>query len=261
MGTRYTVKKGDSLSRIAARHGLPSWRIVYNSPENAVFRRRRPNPNLIQPGDELILPDLPGNSLPVGRLSLPWDFASKLELPQTVYLDPIPRPSLFTVGLQLFPPLNPAFNFGSPASPGSSATWGGPVYDNPITANGEPVHGGYGEALKWTGKALLKYPWVNQQLDGLKDRAVDFAWRSAPGWQKGLEIGVGLGGGALLLSLKPSRDFILEKLVGVDIPILKPFGVDWLSVQPKAGIDFPWGGGVINVDVQHFLKTENKKKE
>ena len=90
MGTRYTVQPGDTLSRIAARHGLPSWRMVYNSPDNADFRRRRPNPNLIQPGDVLILPDLPATTPPAGRLLLPWNFASKFELPQTVFLDPIP---------------------------------------------------------------------------------------------------------------------------------------------------------------------------
>ena len=105
---------------------IPSWRMVYNSPDNADFRRRRPNPNLIQPGDVLILPDLPATTPPAGRLLLPWNFASKFELPQTVFLDPIPRPSLLTVGPQLFPPSPPAFNFGSPGSPGSRVTLGGP---------------------------------------------------------------------------------------------------------------------------------------
>ena len=83
MGTRYTVQRGDTLSRIAARHGLPSWRMVYNSPDNAEFRRKRPNPNLIQPGDVLILPDLPATTPPTGRLFLPWNFASRFELPHT----------------------------------------------------------------------------------------------------------------------------------------------------------------------------------
>jgi hypothetical protein len=257
MGTRYTVQRGDSLSRITTRHGLPSWRMVYNSPENADFRRRRPNPDLIQPGDVLILPDLPATS-PTGRLLLPWNFASKFELPQTVFLDPIPRPGLLTLGPQLFPPSNPAFNFGTPSSPGSSVTLGGPVYDNPVTANGEPVHGSYSEALKWTGKAVLKYPWVHQRLDGLKDGAIDFAWRSAPWWQRSLEIGVGVGAGTLLLSLKPSRDFIQDKLHGTDIP-LSPLGLDWLSVQPRLGIGGDWGG-IITFDLQDILNPPPKKK-
>ena len=60
MGTRYTVKPRDSISKIAARHGLPSWRMVYNSPENADFRKKRPNPNLIQPGQKLRVPSIAG---------------------------------------------------------------------------------------------------------------------------------------------------------------------------------------------------------
>ena len=258
MGTRYTVQRGDTLSRIATRHGLPSWRMVYNSPDNADFRRRRPNPNLIQPGDVLILPDLPATTPPAGRLLLPWNFASKFELPQTVFLDPIPRPGLLTAGPQLFPPSPPAFNFGSPGSPGSSVTLGGPVYDNPVTASGEPIHGSYGEALKWTGKAVLKYPWFQNRLDALKDGAVDFAWRSAPWWQRSLEIGVGVGAGTLLLSLKPSRDFIRDKLHGTDIP-LSPLGLDWLSIQPRLGVDADWGG-VITFDLQNILNPVQKKK-
>ncbi len=259
MGSRYVVKKGDSLSRIAARQGLPSWRMLYDSPDNAAFRRRRPNPNLIQPGDVLILPDEPASSPPLGQLWLPFDFASKLELPRTLFLDPIPRPDLLRLAPQLFPPSRPSFNFGAPGSPGSGATWGGPVYDNPVNANGEPIHGSYSDALKWTAKAALKYPWVHQRLDALEDGAIDFAWRSAPWWQRGLEIGVGVGAGTLLLSLKPSREFIRDKLHGTDIP-LSPLGLDWLSVQPRLGVGGDWGG-VVTFDLQNILNPAPKKKK
>jgi hypothetical protein len=257
MGSRYIVKSGDSLSRIAAAHKLPSWRMVYDSSDNADFRRRRPNPNLIQPGDVLILPDVPASSPPPGRLLLPWDFASRFELPGTLFLDPIPRLSLLRLAPQLFPPSRPAFNFGVPSSP-SGATWGGLVYDTPASPNGEPIHGSYGEALKWTAKAALKYPWVHQRLDVLKDGAIDFAWRSAPGWQRGLEIGVGVGAGTLLLSLKPSREFIREKLHGTDIP-LSPLGLDWLSIQLRLGVGGDWGG-VITFNLQNILNPAPKKK-
>lgn len=255
MGTRYTVQRGDTLSSIATRHGLPSWRMVYNSPDNADFRRKRPNPNLIQPGDVLVLPDLPSTTPPAGKLLLPWNFASKFELPQTVFLDPVPRPNLLKPGPQLSPPQNPAFNFGSP---GSSVTLGGPVYDNPVTISGEPVHGGYGEALKWSGKAFLKYPGVQSRLGLLKDGAVDFAWTSAPWWQRSLEIGLGVAGGTVLLTLKPSRDFIQDKLHGTDVP-LGLLGVDWLSVQPRLGVDGDWGG-VITFDLQNIINPPAKKK-
>lgn len=57
MGTPYTVRSGDTLSRIAQQNGYSSWQEIYNHPDNADFRRRRPNPNQIHPGDQLILPD------------------------------------------------------------------------------------------------------------------------------------------------------------------------------------------------------------
>ncbi|BBO88400.1 LysM peptidoglycan-binding domain-containing protein [Desulfosarcina ovata] len=58
MGTLYVVKKGDWLSKIAEKHGYESWQEIYYHEDNAAFRAKRPDPNLIYPGDELILPDL-----------------------------------------------------------------------------------------------------------------------------------------------------------------------------------------------------------
>ena len=63
MSTAYTVQRGDSLSAIAKRNGLRSWKEIYNDPENADFRKRRPNPNLIFPGDIVMIP---GGSQPSG---------------------------------------------------------------------------------------------------------------------------------------------------------------------------------------------------
>src|SRR4051812_17468978 len=56
MGTPYTVRSGDTLSRIAHAHGFRNWRAIYDHPDNAAFRRLRPNPNLIYPGDVLQIP-------------------------------------------------------------------------------------------------------------------------------------------------------------------------------------------------------------
>lgn len=53
----YTVKQGDCLSSIATEHGFADWRTIYNHADNAEFRRLRPNPNLIYPGDQLTIPD------------------------------------------------------------------------------------------------------------------------------------------------------------------------------------------------------------
>jgi len=56
MSTPYTVKPGDTLSGIAQKHGFRSWQEIYEDPDNQAFRAKRPNPNLIYPGDVLLLP-------------------------------------------------------------------------------------------------------------------------------------------------------------------------------------------------------------
>lgn len=60
----YTVRSGDYLSKIAAEHGFADWRVIYNDSHNAEFRRKRPNPNLIYPGDQLFIPDKAGKTAP-----------------------------------------------------------------------------------------------------------------------------------------------------------------------------------------------------
>ena len=55
MTTPYTIRSGDTLSAIARAHGI-TWQQLYNHPDNAAFRRRRPNPNLIYPGDVVMVP-------------------------------------------------------------------------------------------------------------------------------------------------------------------------------------------------------------
>ncbi len=64
MSFPYTVKSGDTLTRIAAEHGLPSWRELYQHPDNAEFRRKRPNPDRIFPGDVVIIPSDPAPPSP-----------------------------------------------------------------------------------------------------------------------------------------------------------------------------------------------------
>jgi hypothetical protein len=60
VSTRYVVRVGDDLNKIAANFGLRSWSEIYNSAENREFRRLRPNPNVIFAGDVLMVPDKPG---------------------------------------------------------------------------------------------------------------------------------------------------------------------------------------------------------
>ena len=52
----YTVQRGDTLAKIAEAFGLTSWKSIYNHGNNANFRKKRPNPNLIYPGDVVFVP-------------------------------------------------------------------------------------------------------------------------------------------------------------------------------------------------------------
>jgi len=54
----YRVRKGDCLSSIANAYGFADYQTIYQRPENAEFRQKRPNPNIICPGDVLFIPDL-----------------------------------------------------------------------------------------------------------------------------------------------------------------------------------------------------------
>lgn len=61
-GSEYTVQAGDTLTAIATRFGFASWRDIYYHPANEPFRRKRPNPDKIFPGDVLIIPGRPGDT-------------------------------------------------------------------------------------------------------------------------------------------------------------------------------------------------------
>jgi hypothetical protein len=58
MNQQYVVVRGDTLTRIAQKFHKRSWREIYDAPENAAFRRRRPDPDRIQPGDLLVIPGI-----------------------------------------------------------------------------------------------------------------------------------------------------------------------------------------------------------
>jgi N-acetylmuramoyl-L-alanine amidase len=53
----YRVRRGDCLSSIAKAYGFADYETIYQRPENADFRKNRPNPNIICPGDVLFIPD------------------------------------------------------------------------------------------------------------------------------------------------------------------------------------------------------------
>ena len=53
----HVVRQGECLSRIAWSYGFHDYRSVYEDAANESFRKLRPNPNLIYPGDTLHIPD------------------------------------------------------------------------------------------------------------------------------------------------------------------------------------------------------------
>ena len=57
MATSHVVRPGEYLTSIAKHYSHRRWPTIYYHPDNAEFRRRRPNPNVVLPGDRIVIPD------------------------------------------------------------------------------------------------------------------------------------------------------------------------------------------------------------
>jgi Putative peptidoglycan binding domain len=57
MPDSYIVEQGDHLSKIAKEHGFPDYRVIWDHPDNADLKKLRQNPNVLLPGDEVVIPD------------------------------------------------------------------------------------------------------------------------------------------------------------------------------------------------------------
>jgi N-acetylmuramoyl-L-alanine amidase len=57
MPTTHIVKQGECLSKIARRYGFLDYKKVYEHPDNSELRKKRPNPHLLFPGDQIVIPD------------------------------------------------------------------------------------------------------------------------------------------------------------------------------------------------------------
>jgi N-acetylmuramoyl-L-alanine amidase len=68
-GHDHIVCPGDCLASIAHRFGFTDPQVIYNDPENQDLRALRPNPNLLFPGDVVVIPKPPvlKMSLPTGK--------------------------------------------------------------------------------------------------------------------------------------------------------------------------------------------------
>ncbi|MBN1766859.1 MAG: LysM peptidoglycan-binding domain-containing protein [Sedimentisphaerales bacterium] len=56
MPTQHTVKQGECITSIADKYGL-FWETVWNHAENAELKQQRQDPNILQPGDVIHIPD------------------------------------------------------------------------------------------------------------------------------------------------------------------------------------------------------------
>jgi N-acetylmuramoyl-L-alanine amidase len=57
MATDHTVCQGECLSSIAKKYGFVNYKTIYNHSSNSDFRKKRPDPNVIYPGDVIHIPD------------------------------------------------------------------------------------------------------------------------------------------------------------------------------------------------------------
>lgn len=58
MPTIHTVAQGETLTGIAKKYKYSSWQKIYNHAANAEFKALRDNPNIIFPGDKIVIPDI-----------------------------------------------------------------------------------------------------------------------------------------------------------------------------------------------------------
>ncbi len=54
---KHVVRPGECLSKIARQYGFLDYRTVYEHPDNKAFRQKRPNPNILFPGDVVMIPE------------------------------------------------------------------------------------------------------------------------------------------------------------------------------------------------------------
>lgn len=58
MAKTYTIQKGDCVESVSRKFGFGDFRIIYDHPNNAELKQKRPKPNLLVAGDEVFIPDI-----------------------------------------------------------------------------------------------------------------------------------------------------------------------------------------------------------
>jgi hypothetical protein len=57
MAQHHTVEQGEHLPAIAQKYGFGSYKTIWEHDQNASLRETRKNPNILQPGDTIFIPD------------------------------------------------------------------------------------------------------------------------------------------------------------------------------------------------------------
>ena len=57
MPITHVVRQGDCLAKIAKQYGFSDYKVLYDDPANAELKKKRPNPNVLRPGDQVMIPD------------------------------------------------------------------------------------------------------------------------------------------------------------------------------------------------------------
>ncbi|MBN1207998.1 MAG: peptidoglycan-binding protein [Myxococcaceae bacterium] len=62
---KHVVRPGECLTTIARQYGFLDYRTVYEHPDNEALRQKRPNPNILFPGDVVAIPERKAKSVSV----------------------------------------------------------------------------------------------------------------------------------------------------------------------------------------------------
>ena len=93
MAKTHDVVQGEYLSLIAARYGFTDHLVLWNFPANAALKQLRKNPNVLLPGDRVVIPDRETGlvSAPTGQVN-PFVANASDVLVNIVFEDPSRQP-------------------------------------------------------------------------------------------------------------------------------------------------------------------------
>src|SRR5687768_6010003 len=57
MSTKHTITQGECFSSLTKKFGFSDYKTIYDHAENAELKTKRPNPNVLFPGDIVSIPD------------------------------------------------------------------------------------------------------------------------------------------------------------------------------------------------------------